>query len=556
MKRIFIIAISLCISYIVLAPSCVLASQKLPARLSTDSLMKESERYLEKGDYKNALICLSVVAGRYEQGVPERETRMIIDANLNLSSLYSFYYFDNSKAYEATLLADEIAKKTGLRNARIFFNLGAITQTLGEQAEDSTLLRQAYGYFSRCIEMQLDSTDHQLLDEAMCNYLILGHNIGVNPSGGNLWRRYVKGSRGAEEYIFKYNRLVNDAYVAQRNRHYGYAVAAVDSQLNLLSRYPNAERFKLLSHLIKSEMLMESGASCGEVESAVEAMLEMATRVDAKDAKMLAYKLLWNNYRSGRCADPGKAVYYVEKYLELKDSLQSYQQAMSLSSIEAAREISAVNDRMATAQRISRMKTMGLWLVALLCVIVTIFLLILRQRNKKLSATNKILYEKTVAALRQEEMQRECDNNKDKGSEEDGGRERMDAGLEITEEKKSLLNSVREVMSGNPEIYSLDFTITRFSEIIGEPQRTISQVINELTGSNFVTLLNEYRVKEACRRLGNDKAYGQMTIEAVANSVGFRARSSFIAAFKKFTGLTPSQYQKMSRENTMESSGE
>lgn len=36
--------------------------------------------------------------------------------------------------------------------------------------------------------------------------------------------------------------------------------------------------------------------------------------------------------------------------------------------------------------------------------------------------------------------------------------------------------------------------------------------------------------------------YGRMTIEAVAQSVGFRSRTNFATVFKKVTGLTPSEY--------------
>ena len=68
--------------------------------------------------------------------------------------------------------------------------------------------------------------------------------------------------------------------------------------------------------------------------------------------------------------------------------------------------------------------------------------------------------------------------------------------------------------------------------------------INQEYGSNFNSLLNEYRIKEACRRLGGN---ANMTIEGIAESVGFKSRTSFGALFKSITGLSPSAYQKISR---------
>ena len=74
------------------------------------------------------------------------------------------------------------------------------------------------------------------------------------------------------------------------------------------------------------------------------------------------------------------------------------------------------------------------------------------------------------------------------------------------------------------------------------------QVIHEKWGENFNSFLNSYRIKEACRRLGDIDHYGQLTIEAIASGVGFRSRTSFVTSFKRITGLTPSEYQRLARE--------
>jgi len=43
--------------------------------------------------------------------------------------------------------------------------------------------------------------------------------------------------------------------------------------------------------------------------------------------------------------------------------------------------------------------------------------------------------------------------------------------------------------------------------------------------------------------------YGSWTIQSIAQSVGFLSTSTFNAAFKKFTGMTPTVYQRMSQSD-------
>ncbi len=69
----------------------------------------------------------------------------------------------------------------------------------------------------------------------------------------------------------------------------------------------------------------------------------------------------------------------------------------------------------------------------------------------------------------------------------------------------------------------------------------LSQIINQELKSNFYDFVNEYRVKEAQKRL-TDPASQSFTIEGIALDVGFKSRASFYRVFKKMTGKTPTQY--------------
>lgn len=68
----------------------------------------------------------------------------------------------------------------------------------------------------------------------------------------------------------------------------------------------------------------------------------------------------------------------------------------------------------------------------------------------------------------------------------------------------------------------------------------LSRFLNEVIGENFYNYVNRYRVSEAQRMLTEEP---ERTILSIAYAVGFNAKSSFHAAFAKFTGETPGTYR-------------
>lgn len=72
-----------------------------------------------------------------------------------------------------------------------------------------------------------------------------------------------------------------------------------------------------------------------------------------------------------------------------------------------------------------------------------------------------------------------------------------------------------------------------------------SQVINEHFDMSFHELINTYRISEAKYILNNDHKRNLNIIE-VAYEIGYNNKVTFNKAFKKDTGLTPSEYQRNS----------
>jgi AraC-like DNA-binding protein len=62
-------------------------------------------------------------------------------------------------------------------------------------------------------------------------------------------------------------------------------------------------------------------------------------------------------------------------------------------------------------------------------------------------------------------------------------------------------------------------------------------------GQNFYDFINRHRIDEASRLLTNP-ADEKITILEVLYEVGFNSKSSFNTLFKKYTGLTPTEFRK------------
>lgn len=129
-------------------------------------------------------------------------------------------------------------------------------------------------------------------------------------------------------------------------------------------------------------------------------------------------------------------------------------------------------------------------------------------------------------------------------------------GAELPEEEKTksqseILDQVtvgeyKEKVNGlltNEQLYlNPDITLQDFAEQLGINARYLSYTINTGFGKTFFELINEFRIKHA-QQLLLDEESGRRTVLEVMYESGFNSKSAFNTAFKKYTGLTPSDFK-------------
>ncbi|MEM9984755.1 MAG: helix-turn-helix domain-containing protein [Bacteroidota bacterium] len=86
-------------------------------------------------------------------------------------------------------------------------------------------------------------------------------------------------------------------------------------------------------------------------------------------------------------------------------------------------------------------------------------------------------------------------------------------------------------------------TIAKLAHHLGWPINSLSLVINESLHTNFNDLINHHRIKAFRDRI-LDLDSQKYSIVGLGQEVGFRSKASFYRAFKKETGMTPTEYIK------------
>jgi AraC-like DNA-binding protein len=102
------------------------------------------------------------------------------------------------------------------------------------------------------------------------------------------------------------------------------------------------------------------------------------------------------------------------------------------------------------------------------------------------------------------------------------------------------LEKLSKVMKEEKPFLQPGFSLPDLAAKIGTTVHVLSQVINEGLSKSFFEMTAEYRVEEAKKLL---KEKQNIKVEEIAEQVGYNSKSSFNTAFKKITGLTPSEFR-------------
>jgi AraC-like DNA-binding protein len=107
----------------------------------------------------------------------------------------------------------------------------------------------------------------------------------------------------------------------------------------------------------------------------------------------------------------------------------------------------------------------------------------------------------------------------------------------------ALIDRLTRFMEDEKPYLDSELSLSSLSKQIGLNRNQLSKLINDGIGDNFYDFINKYRVDEV-KRLMTDPKKHNYNLLGIALEAGFKSKSTFNLIFKRFTGLTPTEYRK------------
>lgn len=111
--------------------------------------------------------------------------------------------------------------------------------------------------------------------------------------------------------------------------------------------------------------------------------------------------------------------------------------------------------------------------------------------------------------------------------------------------RQKITVAITQVMEEKKYFQNSAISLNSLADQCNTPKYLLSQYLSQYHG-NFYDFINRYRIEEAKKLLvSSDSA--KYNVEVIAQKCGFKTRSVFYTAFKKYTGVTPIQFIKNSK---------
>lgn len=536
------------------------ASEKLQnmANLSIDSLIQQGNTYFNQNQFDTALFCYTLVSQKYDQEISNAEKNLCIFACTEAGNIY-YKYGSLSKALDSYLKGIKICEQNEMPA-----NLPNLYKNIGNVYIKFNDISQAYKYYKIALEL-VRKTKDQETEFKILNNLIGTTYILKDSIKARQYLKQMKNLKIKDVHFKVYSEFLCAGLIGETEDKYTQAISYYRQAVNYSLQHPidssnNSYPYLALGFLYHS---------INNNDSALYYLNLTYTKYRVYDVLSSTLSALINIYK--KKGDLKKVHKLQEEYRILSDSIYNYQEFNNVKNRQITYEIEKVEKKVSDLKKAEKRKQEQIKkqqqiLLAIslgLCFFIAAFITIYIQK-KRLFNTYKTLYDKNNKILEiekelqqiQKEYEGESTKERDNipasaiGVASVSEKENViNPSTKLSEEQKEkLLGDIEKIMENTDEICNSNFNQKKLAELVNSNTSYVSQIINEKYKKNFSTFVNEYKIKEAQKRLSNFEKYGSYTIKTIAEGVGYKSQANFIQAFKAVTGMTPSMYQKIAKE--------
>lgn len=505
-------------------------------KLPTEQLVKIGHRFANDPERPDsALLALTIVTNRYDKSMSREDKILVQRAQRMKAFVYLYRYYDYAKTYDCLLHAQEIADETNYVSPSTSLDFGLLFSSIGDQTNESSTRRKALEYMHIAFKQSLQVGNHNIANTAFGNAITIAWALEDYDILKNEWKQFKRLKNNDAPEFTRFNLYYYQILMLLKEKRYDATLPLFDKQIALMPDDDSHVRYTMVAYYNKARVLalMERYKEAIDILTHCE---QISKKYGTKDVSTEIYRNLADYQK--RLGNETLALQYQSRFFALKDTLLNLQQFASIKEMSFAGSLQKVNEQMEQGRRERQVMTTTIIVLLIIALIISLSLYILYRKNRQLRASYSNLYQKNQEVLRLEE------EYKKPQLEEKYKQSRLGES-----DKQVLYDKIQQILANSKELFDTDFSLQRLADLTETSYKKVSQVINEKAGCNFNNLINEYRVKEACRRMNDTEQYGKYTIEAISTSVGFKSRSTFLLQFKRVTGLTPSEYQRAQKSD-------
>lgn len=510
--------------------------------LPEDSLASLAARYIkEAATADSASICFMILADRTaDASTPEGIDRNI-NANICLGYIFMTYMDDYHRAYDYLRLSEEKAVAAGCDRYLPYIYLNEwvsayhCREISGGWQDDSRLstelLEKALAKAVETGEWRPMSTIfHDLVHSSIENDPLRLRKY---------YETYRKVHIPRQDPLCEYTKqlmagvgkfLAGDYLAAARQ------FGRLDSKA-LTEDEPVGQELRHSSLFFKAVCLEKAGKT-KESERTLESLCQAVDSAAAPSSRMWINTVLCKFHQRHGSAE--EAMRHKMAYYEAKEDIMRNSSVYSVDGISFLSKLRNVREEVAEEKERGRQMQWTLMGIAVISAITIAFLASYTSVQRRRRRAIQSLYEKNMELFqgKKDESAPVVTSNADEGA----------VSAAQPEASRELAEKIANVFATPSVICSTDFSLDELCRLVGSNTSYVSSVLNACFGQNFYSVLCQRRIAEAVRILST-RSFDKLTIEAVAEMVGIKSRSNFSALFKKSTGMSPSEFRKMSQKN-------